>query len=175
MLISLLVLLPIVGLVAALGRGCSFAPGGPTVDSSRLPSLDIHGPLVAAARAVPFELREPAVPARWRANAVDQRPGPGGAPTVRVGWVTTAGRYLRLVQSAAEEGALVAAETGGPPAAARPVAAAGAGWVDYRDGNGEHAWARGVDGVEWLITGDATPAEFARLARALGAAAPLPR
>jgi hypothetical protein len=174
MLISMLILLPIVGLVAVLGRGCSFAPDGPTVDSSHLPNVDIHGALVAAARAMPFELREPSVPAGWRANAVDQRPGPGGASTVRVGWVTTAGRYLRLVQSTAQEGALVAAETQGPPSAARPVAAAGATWVDYQGGNGERAWTRRADGVQWLITGDATAGEFDALARAITAAAPLP-
>jgi hypothetical protein len=175
MLISMLVLLPIVGLVAVLGRGCSFAPAGPTVDSAHLPNVDIHGALPAAARAVPFELREPSVPAGWRANSVDQRPGPGGAPTVRVGWVTTAGRYLRLVQSAGQEGELVAAETQGPPRAARPVAAAGATWVDYQGGNGERAWTRRADGAQWLITGDATAAEFDLLARAITAAAPLSR
>jgi uncharacterized protein DUF4245 len=177
MVISLLILLPMVGVVALLGRSCSFSPGGPTVDPSAMPRVDVHGPLVAAAREVPFAVREPSLPAGWRANSVDQRPAPGGASAVRIGWVTDGGRYLRLVQtsSATDEGALVAAETEGPPTAAQPVDVAGAAWVRYTGGNGEQAWARQVDGARWLITGDGDEPEFRLLATAVAAAPPLRR
>jgi len=173
--ISMLILLPIVGLMAFLGRGCSFSPGGPSVDPSAMPTVDVHQGLTAAARQVPFALREPLPPAGWRPNVVDQRTAPGGASAVRVGWITPAGRYLRLVQTTAEEGALVAAETGGPPTGADPVAAGGVSWVAYRGSNGEQAWAHQADGVEWLITGDGVLAEFQTLAAALVNATPLPR
>lgn len=175
MLISMAILLPIVALMALLGRACSFSPGGPSVDPSAMPTVDAHPALVAAARHVPFPLREPALPPDWRANLVDERAEPGGAPAVQVGWLTPAGRYLRLVQSTAEEGALVAAATAGPPGAARPVDVGGLTWVDYRGANGEQAWAHAGEGVEWLITGDGVPAEFQVLASALAAANPLPR
>src|SRR5215469_5015551 len=77
MIISLLILLPLVGLFALLGRGCSFSPLGPTVDPNAAPSVDPRPALTAAARRVPFPVRLPALPAGWRANAVDSRPAPG--------------------------------------------------------------------------------------------------
>jgi hypothetical protein len=174
MVISMLILLPIVGLVALLGHGCSFSPGGPTVDLNQLQTIDPRPPLISAARALPFPVREPAMPAGWRTTVVNLDPAPGGAGAVRISWITPGGRYLRVVQSPAEEGALVAAETGGDPTGARPLPAAGAQWVDYTGGNGEQAWARRAGPVEWLLTGDGTAAEFTAAARALTAAAPLP-
>ncbi|WP_051581426.1 DUF4245 domain-containing protein [Pseudonocardia acaciae] len=171
MVLSLLILLPVVALFALFGSRCSFSPAGPTVDPSALPRVDVHAGLVRAARQVPFAVREPSVPAGWRANSVDQRK----ADTVRVGWVTEGGRYLRLVQSSAEEGALVAAETGGPPRAAAPIDVAGVAWVRYTGGNGEQAWVHQADGVRWMITGDGLEPEFQRLATSVAAAPPLPR
>jgi hypothetical protein len=174
LVISMLILLPIVGLVALLGRGCSFSPGGPTADPSSLPSVDPRPALVAAAPGIGFPLRLPSVPAGWHATVVDLGPGPADASAARVSWITDGGRYLRLVQSGAEEGALVEAETDGPPTGARPVRAAGAQWVDYTGHNGEQAWARRDGAVEWLITGDGSPAEFTALAAAVVASPPLP-
>jgi hypothetical protein len=174
MLISMLILLPIIAVLAFLGRGCSFSPGGPTVDPSATPNVDTRQALAAAAHQVAFPLRDPAVPPGWRANVVDQRKAPGDVNAVRVGWITAGGRYLRLVQTTAEEGALVAAETGGPPGSAVPVQAAGLTWVNYTGANNEQAWAHRADGVEWLITGDGIVPEFQILAAALAKAPPLP-
>jgi len=174
MLISMLILLPIIGVLAFLGRGCSFSPGGPSADSSAMPSVEAPAALAAAAHQVSFPLREPVLPGNWRANAVDQRKAPGEVDAVRVGWITSGGRYVRLVQTTAEEGALVAAETGGPPASAAPVTAAGLTWVNYTCANGEQAWAHRAGGVEWLITGDALVGEFQILAAAQAKASPLP-
>jgi hypothetical protein len=178
MFLSMLILLPIVGLVALLGHSCSFSPGGPTVDSSQLPTVNPHPTLVAASRTVGFELREAVPPPGWRTSAVDLAKAPGGANAVRVSWITPGGRYLRLVQttwSSTADGALVAAEAGGSPTDARPIQAAGAPWVDYTGGNGEHAWARRDGQAQWLITGDGLPSEFTALAEAVTAAQPLPR
>jgi Protein of unknown function (DUF4245) len=174
MVISMLILLPIIGVLAFLGRGCSFSPGGPTAESSAMPAVEAPAALAAAAHQVSFPLREPAVPGNWRANAVDQRKAPGDADAVRVGWITPGGRYLRLVQTTADEGALVAAETNGPPTSAKPVAAAGLTWVDYTCANGEQAWAYRAGGVQWLITGDGLVGEFQILAAAQEKASPLP-
>src|SRR5918912_2781488 len=104
----------LVVVVLALGgltRGCSFAPGGPTTDPSAGPTVDAPAQLRALAGSTPFALRVPAVPADWRANAVGtERVGPAARLAVRTGYVTPAGRYLRLVQSDAEETELVGAE-----------------------------------------------------------------
>ena len=175
MLISMLVLLPVVAFFAFLGKGCSFSPGGPTMDPSAVPSVEVAPVLAATARQVPFPLRNPATPAGWRATSVDRRPAPGGTVAVRVSWLTSAGRYLRLVQSNAEEGALVADETAGPPASAAPVRVGASDWVVYQGANGEQAWVRRDGPVEWLVTGDGVAAEFQALAQAVTAAPPLPR
>lgn len=174
MFLSMLILLPIVGLVALLGHGCSFSPAGPTVDTSQLPSIDPRPALVAAARTAGFPVRAAVPPPGWRATVVGLDKAPAGANAVRVSWITSGGRYLRLVQTTADEGALVTAEAGGAPTGASPIQAAGAQWVDYTGGNGEQAWARRDGGVEWLITGDGTRAEFGALAEAVTAAPPLP-
>src|SRR5436190_13602027 len=50
MIISMLVMLPLVGIVALLSRGCAFTPGGPTVDASKLPVVVVHPVFVEAAR-----------------------------------------------------------------------------------------------------------------------------
>lgn len=181
MVISLLLLLPLVGFMALLGRSCSFSPTGPTVDPNgpaARAQVNPHPPLGAAARRVSFPVREPATPAGWRVTSVDQRPGPGGAGAVRVSWLTGGGKYLRLVQTAAgtDEGALVTEETAGPPRGpAAPITSAGGQWVGYPGGNGEPAWTRTAEGARWLITGSGTPEEFQALASAVTAAAPLPR
>ncbi|HEY4006000.1 MAG TPA: DUF4245 domain-containing protein [Pseudonocardia sp.] len=175
MILSMLVLLPIVGLVALIGRGCSFSPGGVSVDPSSMPTVDVHAIYTEAARRLPFPIREPATPVGWRASSSDQRLAPGGASAVRVGWITDGGRYLRLVQTPAEEGALVVAETGGgPPTANGPVTVGNQQWVDYTGANSEHAWVSHADGVTLLLTGDATPDEFHTLAEAAQRAVPLP-
>ena len=175
--ISMLILLPIVGLVALLGRGCSFTPGGPSVDSSQLPTIDPHPTLVMVSPRMNFPVREPALPPGWRASAIDLAPAPGGASAVRISWITAGGRYLRLVQTTwrtTDEGALVAAEAGGNSTDAKPIQAGGAQWVDYTGGNGEHAWVRRNGAAQWLITGDGLTSEFTALADAVTAAQPLP-
>jgi hypothetical protein len=176
-LLSIVVLLPVIGLVALVGRGCSFSPGGPTVDPDSAPRVDATPALVAAARQLPFPVRDPAVPPAWRANSTDRRPAPGDQSAVRVGWLTDGGRYLRLVQTAPapDEAPLVTAETQAPPQALGVVDVAGRTWVRYAAPRGEEAWVTTADGVRWLITGDGTEADFRTLAGAVAAAPPLAR
>src|SRR5690349_21840690 len=99
----------VVLVIGGLTRGCSFAPAGPTVDPGAGPTVDAPGQLRALAGSTPFTLRVPAVPVEWRANAVGTvQVGPGGNRAVRTGYVTPAGRHLPVVQSDADEGALLA-------------------------------------------------------------------
>jgi hypothetical protein len=176
-LLSIVVLLPLIGLVALFGRGCSFAPAGPTVDPGSAPKVDATATLVTAAGQLPFPVRAPRLPATWRANSTDRRPAPGGLPAVRVGWITESGRYLRLVQTGptGDEAALVSSETQGAPQALGVADSGGRQWVRYAAPRDEQAWVTSADGARWLITGSGTEAEFRTLAAALGAAAPLPR
>jgi hypothetical protein len=195
--VALLVVVVLV--VGGLTRGCTFSPGGPTVDPSAGPTVDAPAQLRALARGTPFALRVPAVPADWRANAVGVvRVAPADNRAVRTGYITPAGRYLRVTQSDAGEVELVAAEAdgrgasrqageersepGSPPAvgegrgtpASGAVEVAGTTWVTY-EGAREPIRVADVDGVRLAITGSGDDAEFRTLAEATTRGAVLPR
>jgi hypothetical protein len=177
MLVALAILVPVILLVGGLSRACSFSPGGPTVDSSRLPVVDVAAELGTAARTIPFPVRVPAVPQGWRANGVDQdRVGADGATdarrAIRVGYLTPAGNYLRVVQSDADEAGLLSTETGPVPFAGTGVRdVAGLRWVVYAREDEEPIWIAGLPDpttpTRALITGSGTEDEFAALAQAL--------
>ncbi|OLT15126.1 hypothetical protein BJF78_16875 [Pseudonocardia sp. CNS-139] len=169
---AIAVLLVVVLLVGGLTRSCTFAPTGPTVDPDAAPVVDAPAELRRLATALPFPLRVPAVPADWRANAADRVTLPGGGLAVRVGYLTPAGRYVRLVQSDAPEETLLAAETGDEPAVAQgPVDVGGRQWVGYT-GPGRRAepiWVTELPGppaVRMLVTGSGEDADLRTLATA---------
>ena len=158
-------LVVVVLVLGGLTRGCSFAPTGPTVDPGAGPTVDAPGQLRALAGSTPFALRVPAVPADWRANAVGVvQVGKASRRAVRAGYVLPSGRYLRVVQSDADEAALVVEEAKGTPVASGPVDVAGTSWVTYTDGTPEPIRIAQVDGVRLLITGSGDDAEFRTLA-----------
>ncbi len=131
---ALAVLIPLVLLAGGLSQ-CSFSPGGPSVDPAAAPSVDAAAELRALAPRTPFPLRVPAVPAGWRANAVDDVPV-ADRRGVRAGYLTPEGRYLRLWQSDAGEEALLMAEAGGVPPGRGTVDVGGQRWV-VNGGEGE--------------------------------------
>jgi hypothetical protein len=171
--LGLLVLVVLV--VGGLSRSCTFSPGGPTVDSSRLPVVDAPGELRRLAPGVPFPVRIPAVPPEWRANAVDVVDLEGGARALSTGYLTPEGRYLRLLQTDAGEEVLLAADAGARPAPAYGVVEIdGARWVTYPGERSEPIWIAQVaapDGraVRMLITGSGGEADIRTLARAAAA------
>ncbi|HEU5472062.1 MAG TPA: DUF4245 domain-containing protein [Actinophytocola sp.] len=172
---SLAVLLVIMGVLVGFSRGCSFSPGGPTVDQGAAPSADVSRDLAAAAGSVDFAIRRPEVPAGWRANSSSvSAVGAGASVVVRVGWLTPDGRFVQLSQSGGEPADVVAAETGqrGPRATGQ-VDVLGTTWTTYPGRRAEQAWVTRLDGVTTLITGSAAEADFQVLARAVQAAAPV--
>jgi hypothetical protein len=173
MVAALAVLVLVVLVAGGVSRSCSFAPTGPTVDSSRLPVVDAPAELARLAPGVPFPVRVPAVPAGWRANAVDGAPVPDAGQAVRAGYLTADGRYLRLVQSDAPEEALLAAEAGAGPATAQGVVdIGGQRWVSYVGERGEQIWITELAPVRLLITGSGSEADFRTLAAAAVAGEP---
>jgi hypothetical protein len=164
---AVFVLVAIVLVFAGVTRSCSFAPGGPSVDQSSGPRVDAPAQLRVLAGSMPFPLRVPAVPADWRATTVDTaRVGTGDARVVRTGYLTAQGHYLRLVQSDADEAALLATEAQGAPIATGPVVVGGVTWVVYTDDTREPIRVAALDGVRLLITGSGTDDEFRTLASA---------
>jgi hypothetical protein len=165
-MVGALVVLALVVLAAGgLSRSCTFAPTGPTVDASRLPTVDVAAELTRLAPDSTFPLRLPAVPQGWRANAVDRSSLPEGGHVVSTGFLTPDGRYLRLQQGDATEEAMLLAETGGGAAPAQgAVDVEGRRWVAYAGERGEPIWITDVDGVRMLVTGSASEADFRVLA-----------
>jgi uncharacterized protein DUF4245 len=159
---AMVVLLVIVGVVAAVTRGCSFDPGGPAADRS----------------SVSFPVRRPAVPSSWHANSSSTSgigTGSSANVVVRVGWLTSAGRYVQLSQSGGSVADVLEAETGSESARTGSVTVAGTSWGTYPSRREEVAWAASLDGTVVAITGNGTEDEFRTVATALAAAKPLPR
>jgi hypothetical protein len=167
-MIGALVVLALVVLVAGgLSRSCTFAPTGPTVDSSRLPVVDVPAELTRLASDSTFPLRVPVVPEGWRANAVDRNSLPEGGRIVSTGFLTPDGRYLRLQQGDATEEAMLRAEAGGGMAPGHgTVDVDGQQWVAYTGQRGESIWITDVGGVRMLVTGSGNEADFRALAGA---------
>ena len=177
---AVVVLLLIIGAVLAFYGGCSFSPGGPTVDPKTAPSVDASEQLERAARSAAFAVREPELPEDWRPNSASTTAVGSGATAsvvVRVGYVTSGGAFLQLSQSGGDAGEVVAKETGQdePPAATGTVEVDGVTWATYPGRRDEAAWVADLDGVVVLVTGSAQEDEFRRLAEAAQVAAPLPR
>jgi len=179
--LSLAVLVGLVLVLTALGRGCSFSPGGISIDPHAVPTVDQAAELRSAASRVGFPVREPRLPEGWRANSADvaSTVDAAGAPSaVRVGLLTAEGRYLRFSQSSASAADLARFEAGLPPGAQPParetVDVAGLRWTTYPGLRTETAWVTDLGGVRLLITGSGTPDEFRVLAAAAAAAPVLP-
>lgn len=189
-MIALVVLVPIILLFAGLARACSFSPGGPSIDTGGLPTVDAPAELASAAPRMPFDVRVPAVPDGWRANSVGTAPIAGVA-AVRVGWLTSQDRFLRVVQSAATEGDLVLAQLGTSAVAGGPVEVAGRRWVVYTPGSvagaggasavREPAWVTAFAAADAshpptrvLITGGGTADDFRAMAAAVSSGQVLP-
>lgn len=160
---AILVLLPVVLIAGGLSQ-CSFNPGGPAVDPGLGPTVDAPAELRALAPSTPFDLRVPGVPPGWRANAVNPEPVADGR-LVSTGYITGAGRYVRLVQSDAPAESVLAA-VGGPAPATGTVEVGGAVWTVFAGPDREPIWLTEVDGVALLVTGSAAEPDFRTLAAA---------
>lgn len=181
MVLSLAVLLVVVGVIVGIMRGCSFSPGGPSVDQGSLPSVDATAELRSAATRVEFPVRAVTLPQGWRANAATVSPvGSGSAATVavRVGLITTAGHYLRLSQSNAQVPVLVVSEPGldsdTPPDETGTQQAAGQAWTVYPGRPGEQTWVAKQKNVVFVISGSGTAEEKRTIATAALSGAVLP-
>jgi uncharacterized protein DUF4245 len=172
---ALAVLLVIIGVLVGFSRGCSFNPGGPSIDPDAAPTVDAARELSAAADSVDFPIRRPELPAGWRANSSSTSAvGAGASVVVRVGWLTSGGRFAQLSQSGGEPADVVAVETDVPnPRATGEVEVDGVRWTTYPGRRAEQVWVARLDGVTTLITGTAGAEEFHQLARATQTARPL--
>jgi uncharacterized protein DUF4245 len=172
MVLSMVVLAVGVLILAAISTGFSFSPGGASTDTSNLQPVDVHGELQAAVGQAKFPLREPRLPAGWRANSdsVDAIGGNGTDQAVRVGWITPDGRYLQLSQSNATPLDLVRSAAGlgadVPVAPTGKVTVNGTQWTVYPGIRSESSWMVDLGPVRLFVTGNGTTDEFRTLAAA---------
>jgi hypothetical protein len=174
---AVVILIGIIGVLLWYFGGCSFSPGGPTVDPRSAPSVDASEELDRAASSVDFAVREPAVPSSWRANSASTTAvgiGATASVVVRVGWVTNTGSYVQVSQSAGRGPEVVAKETGREDnQASGTVDVWDVTWTTYPAYRDESAWVTILDGVVVLVTGSGTDAQFRQLAQAMQEAEPL--
>jgi hypothetical protein len=170
---SLIPLLLIMVVVAAIASQCSFSPGGPT--AGPVPSFDVDAGLKYDARELDFPIRQPKVPEDWQANSGSRSiiTGEQGGDSSTVGFITPDGRYVRFTQSNAGEDELVRFVAGEPRTATGAQSLAGRDWVVYGGEGVEPLWVSDFGDVRILIGGSGDEAEFRELATAAGAAEPL--
>jgi len=175
MFLTMVPLVLIVLALAGLAKACSFSPGGPT--ASAPPSVDAGAALSADAATVSFPLRAPVLPGGWVSNSGNRHTAGGaqGGVVEDTGWISPAGRYLRLAQSSASADALVADELQGRRAASGKAQAGGRDWTVYAKQDAETAWVVALGDVRLLITGSGSQDEFSTLATATVRATPLSR
>jgi hypothetical protein len=173
---ALIVLMLIAGVVAAVTRGCSFDPGGPSVDRDSAPTVDVSVKLHEAASSVSFPVRRPTLPSSWHANSSSTSGiGNGSAANVvvRVGWLTPAGRYVQVSQSGGKVADVLAEETGAESERTGSVTVSGTSWTTYPSRRSEVAWVAELDGAVVIITGNGTEQEFRQAATAVTDAKPI--
>lgn len=169
---SLIPLVLISILIAAVSARCSFSPGGPKMGP--VPQFDLKDALHADAATLSFPVRQPTVPSGWQPNSGSHGKTDDGSEVSTVGFITDGGRYLALMQSNATEESLVRYVNPDLDASG-PQGVDGRTWVVYSEPGKESAWVTDFGGVRVLISGAGDQHEYTRLADAVDAATPLPR
>lgn len=170
MLLSMIVLAVAVLVLAGITKGCSFSPGGPSTSSAGLQPVDVTGELQAAAAQVKFPLREPHLPGGWHPNSDSVDTLGANDQAIRVGWITSGGRYLQLSQSNATIADLVQAAAGvdGDTSvqATGTQVVNGTKWTVYPSVRSDASWATDLGTVRLFITGNGNTNEFRTMAAA---------
>ncbi|MFZ2509971.1 MAG: DUF4245 domain-containing protein [Gordonia sp. (in: high G+C Gram-positive bacteria)] len=126
---SIIPLLVICVIIAGIAGSCSWGFGTDAAKQS-IPSFDSGAAFTADARTLPFEIREPAVPAGWQSNS-GTTTTVGNSLTSNVGWITESGNFVQLSQSQATEEGLVRNLGGDGVLGTGTAEAGGRTWITY--------------------------------------------
>lgn len=160
-------------LIAGIASQCTISPGGPT--QGPIPNFDVDAALQYDARELSFPIRNPQVPEDWTPNSGSRKSvaGDQGGDVSNVGYISGAGRYIKLTQSNATEDVLVPFVVGEARYASGTQPLDGQEWVVYEQQGSEPVWVTDLGDVRLLITGSGTSEEFTTLAVATTNAEPL--
>lgn len=169
---SLIPLVLICVVLAAVASQCTFTTDGPT--PGKVPTFEVHAALHDDAKVLSFPIRDPSLPADWQSNSGrrDTIVGDSGGEVSTVGYITAHGTYLQLSQTDAAEPALAAhvLDTRSPTGS-RTVA--GQTWTVYHVADSEPAWIADFGSTRVLLKGAANDADYQTLAGAVTEAQPL--
>jgi hypothetical protein len=160
-------------LIAGIASQCTLSPGGPK--QGPIPNFDVDAALQYDASELPFPIRNPKVPEEWTPNSGSRQSisGDQGGDVSNVGFISGAGRYIRLTQSDATEEVLVPFAVGEPRYASGTQSIDGKEWVVYEEGDKEPVWVTDLGDVRLLVTGSGSDEEFTELGSATTSATPL--
>lgn len=160
-------------LIAGIASQCTLSPGGPR--QGPIPNFDVDAALQYDASELDFPIRNPVLPEDWTPNSGSRQSiaGDQGGGVSNVGFISGAGRYIKLTQSSATEEVLVPFAVGEPRYASGTESIDGKEWVTYDQEGAEAVWVTDLGDVRLLITGSGTSEEFTTLATATTNAEPL--
>lgn len=161
LILTMIPLVAIILLFAAIAGQCSFNPGGP--EPGAPPQFNAELALEYDASIVDFPVRIPEVNEEWQANSGVRDEAERGVITW-VGYVTADSLYLRYSQTDLAEGDLVEYHTGDPEGREGTVSAGDTEWNIYRAANGEPIWVTDLGDVRIGMTGSATHTDFTEMA-----------
>jgi hypothetical protein len=154
---ALLPLLVIVGVVVLLNRPSDQGSDGVHV-------IDPGPAIVAAQQQAGFQVLTPSgLGDRWRPTSTELVPaGPSAPASFRIGYVSPAGKYAELLQSADAADAVAARY--GPLVAQGATSIGGVSWQQYDTASGRRLLRHTFGTVTVIVTGSAAQPELDELA-----------
>ncbi|MFT4042262.1 MAG: DUF4245 domain-containing protein [Gordonia sp. (in: high G+C Gram-positive bacteria)] len=172
MIWTLIPLIVVCAFVAIASGNCSVGLNG-TASDDRTPAYDVHAGLAADARVMPFPIRRPSTPAGWKPNSGSTQ-DVSGSVSSNVGWLTAAGAYLQLTQTAATEDALVEKLGGDEVSSGTGIRQIGGKkWVTYSTYDGKKLWITNLGDVRIAVSSSGPDADMEKMAAAVVAQQPL--
>lgn len=182
MVITMCVVLVVVALIALYGNNVSFSPGATVKpDTEAIPTVDVEAGFGHAKSTFDFPITVPVgLPEGWHPNSLSVsdpsaiRAGVTAVGTlklVRGGWITPSGKYIQLVEAAADTQETLYNEFEEGRSITGEVSAGGSTWSVTSGLRDEVAWVRTTDAPDgmttFLITGNAAESDFKALAASL--------
>lgn len=124
-----------------------FLAQAPESDEAELREVDPSRAISAFTRDAPGVPVPGDLPDGWRATSATY----GGAPSLRVGWVTPEQEYAEYAAGTGAPDELVRGLVGAEAEQLEPVTVDGGAWERYREADGSLSYARTYDGVTVVV------------------------